>query len=332
MPAIEKEAFPGDARLDRSGMAQANRAIPMTSTTATADDTAAAQYRLGLLLVTLSTVAWSTAGFFARLIPLDAWTILFWRGIFGALAGLAFILWQERGHTWHAFASIRGRGIVFCLLSTAGMITFLGALKTTTVAHVSIIYATVPFMAAGLAWAVLRERVTRATLVASLIAVAGVAFAMGGALDEGTLLGDGLSVLLTMLMAMMIVLQRMKGEVDMVPAACLSALVTALVSLPFATPLNVTTVDMVNLALFGISNMGLGLILFTIGSRLIPAANTALIGALDAPLAPVWVWLAFAETPGINTVLGGVVVMAAVIGHILFERRQAARTVAPPTP
>jgi len=293
-------------------------------TLAARDSAAAAQYRLGLLLVILSTLAWSTAGFFARLIPLDAWTLLFWRGFFGAVGGLAFVAWQERGNTWRAFASIRGRGIAFCLLSSAGMISFLAALKTTTVAHVSIIYATVPFMAAGLAWVTLRERVSRATMIASVAAVLGVGFAVGSGLDEGSLLGDLLALGLTMLMAVMIVMQRSSGAVDMVPAACLSALVTAVVSLPFATPLEVTAIDLVNLALFGITNMGLGLILFTIGARLIPAANTALIGALDAPLAPVWVWLAFSETPGTNTVLGGIVVLAAVLGHILFERRQVA--------
>ena len=72
----------------------------------------------------------------------------------------------------------------------------------------------------------------------------------------------------------------------MLPAACLSALLSSLVSLPFAAPWSASPLELVDLALFGISNMGLGLILFMIGARLIPATQTALIGALDAPLAP----------------------------------------------
>jgi hypothetical protein len=106
-------------------------------------------YRVGLLLVTLSAVAWSTAGFFTRLIPLDAWTTLFWRGIFGALTGIAFLLVMERANPLLVFARIGWTGLLFSLLSTAGMAAFLGALKT-TVAHVAIIYALVPFLAAGL--------------------------------------------------------------------------------------------------------------------------------------------------------------------------------------
>ena len=85
--------------------------------------------RLGLLLVTLSTIAWSTTGYFTRLIPLDAWTILFWRGIFGALTALAFIIAQERAGTWRAFAGMGRTGLMFSLLSTLGMVVYLAALK-----------------------------------------------------------------------------------------------------------------------------------------------------------------------------------------------------------
>lgn len=286
---------------------------------------AAARHRLGLGLVTLSTLCWSTAGYFTRLIPLDSWTMLFWRGIFGALAGLAFVLWQERRGTVRAFTRMGHRGVIFCVISSASMVCFLISLKLTTVAHVSIIYATVPFLAAGLAWMAMREHVSRATLIASLAAIAGVAVAVGGGLDQGDVTGDLLALLMTVLLAAMIVLQRANGTIDMVPAACASALLTAAVSLPLARPLDVTAMDLLNLAVFGITNMGLGLILFTIGSRLIPAAQTALIGALDAPLAMVWVWLAFSETPNGATILGGAVVMAAVIGHIVVEQRQASR-------
>jgi drug/metabolite transporter (DMT)-like permease len=257
-----------------------------------------AQYWLGLLLVTLSAVAWSTAGYFTRLIPLDAWTTLFWRGIFGALTGLVFIGVQQRGGTWRAFVGMGWTGLLFSLLSTAGMAAFLAALKSTTVAHVAIIYAIVPLMAAGLAWLVMRERASAATLIASALAICGIALTVANGLGEGSLTGDVLAFAMTLLMATMIVaLRQSQAAVPMVPAACLSALLSSVVSLPFAAPLSVNPVELFHLALFGISNMGLGLILFMIGARLIPAAQTALIGALDAPLAPIWVWLAFGETP-----------------------------------
>lgn len=279
-----------------------------------------ARYRLGRLLVTLSAAAWSASGYFTRLIPLDAWTILFWRGIFGALTGLLFILVQERAGAWRAFSRMGWTGLSFSLLATAAMTAFLVALKLTTVAHVAIIYATVPLVTAGLAWVVLRERASPATLIASALAVCGIAITVANGLGEGSAQGDALALLMTLLMATMIVaLRRSRASVPMAPMACVSALLSSLVSLPFAVPMSATPVELFHLALFGVSNMGLGFILFLIGARFIPAAQTALIGALEAPLAPVWVWLAFAETPKTTTIIGGGMVLAAVMGHIVYE-------------
>ena len=299
------------------------------SVLATAARTAAEQRRLGLLLVTLSAVAWSTAGFFTRLIPLDAWTILFWRGLFGAATGFVFVLAQERGGRvggfWRGFVAMGWPGAVCTFLSALGMAAFLGALKLTTVAHVAIIYATVPFAAAALGWLVLRERAPPATLLASAIALLGVGVTVWGGAGEGGLAGDALALAMTLLMAAIIVVRRANPAVPLVPAACLSALASTFISLPFAAPLAADGRDLVALALFGISNMGVGLILFVIGARFIPAAQTALIGALDTPLAPLWVWLAFGETPGAAAILGGIVVFAAVIGHILVEQLRRGR-------
>jgi drug/metabolite transporter (DMT)-like permease len=281
-----------------------------------------ARRRLGLLLVILSALAWSTAGFFTRLIPVDAWTMLFWRGVFGALTGFAFVVIQE-GQNWRqAFTRIGRYGVLFTLMSTVGMIAFLSSLKLTSVAHVAIIYAAIPFVAAALAWLVLRERVSAPTLLASTAALLGVVLTVAGSSGEGSLVGDGLAVLMTLTMGgMMVVARAAPSTIPMVPAACLSAALTALVSLPFASPSAVSGPDLAYLALFGITNMGLGLIFFTLGARMIPAAQTALIGALDAPLAPAWVWLAFGETPGLATMVGGSVVMVAVLAHVWWENR-----------
>jgi drug/metabolite transporter (DMT)-like permease len=284
-----------------------------------------ARYRLGLLLVTLSAVAWSTAGYFTRLIPLDAWTTLFWRGVFGTLTALVFILIRNRGRLGGAFSGIGWTGLLFSFASTAGMAAFLAALKATTVAHVAIIYATAPFVTAGLAWAVLRERVSAATLIASLLALAGIVLTVARGLGEGSLYGDGLAFVMTVLMAVIIVIaRRAETRVPMVPAACLSSCLSSLVSLPFASLSAAGPVELLQLALFGITNMGLGLILFTIGARLLPAAETALIGALEAPLAPLWVWWAFGETMRPSTLFGGGLVLAAVLGHVLYENRKRA--------
>src|SRR5512135_3602200 len=108
----------------------------------------AAQHRLGLLLVTISALAWSMAGFFTRLIHLDTWTMIAWRGLFGGAGMIVFMLIRERSGFLGSFRRMGRPGLGFVGLSTLGMTVFLGSLQLTTVAHVSIIYATVPFIAA----------------------------------------------------------------------------------------------------------------------------------------------------------------------------------------
>ncbi len=279
------------------------------------------EYRLGLLLVTASAVAWSMAGFFTRLIPLDSWTLLAWRGVFGAIGLAIVILAMERRTAWRKVRDMGRSGWVFAIVSAIGMVLFITSLSHTTVAHVAVIYATVPFIAAALAWLVMRERSSPSAVVASLAALVGVILMVGlGA--EGGLYGDFLALCMTFCMAAMMVIARRFHNIPTLPAACLSALMSGLVCWPFGNPLNVSEHDLFLLSLFGLVNSAVGLALFTIGARLLPAIETALIGSLEAPLAPLWVWLAFNETPSASTFVGGLIVFVAVAIHVVVEARK----------
>ncbi|MEW9305289.1 DMT family transporter [Labrys neptuniae] len=276
---------------------------------------------LGVALVTASAILWSSAGYFTRAVPLDIAALLFWRGLFGAATSLAFILALEGRNTWRSFRAMGWVGLGFCLLSSLGMACFVASLRLTSVAHVSIIYATVPFVAAGLAWLVMRERASAAVLVASLFAVVGVALTVAGGGGQGSLIGDALALAMTVLVAAFVVMRRRFPDVPLVPAACLSALVPALISAPLMSSWPANADEVVLLVAFGVSNMGLALVCFTIGAKFIPAAQTALIGALETPLAPLWVWLAFGEAPGTAALAGGAVVLLAVVGSMIWEGR-----------
>ena len=280
-------------------------------------------YRFGVLCVTASAVAWSTAGFFTRLIPFDAWTILFWRGVFAGLFTAGYVVWRYRGDTLRLYRSMGRPGWLFAVCSAVGMTTFIPALKLTTVADVAIIYATAPFVTAVLAWIWLRERTGAATWIAAALAFVGVLVTLGGSGFGANLWGDLLAFTMTATVAVAMVICRRRRDIPMVPAAALSILFGSIVSLPWAHPAAPGPTELAYLALFGFFQMTLGLTLFTIGARLIPAAHTALIGALEAPLAPLWVWIAFSELPPRLVFVGGAIVMIAVIGHILIENRRS---------
>ena len=166
-----------------------------------------AGYGLGLILVTASAIAWSTAGLFTRFIPLDSWTMLAWRGIFGAVGIAAVILALKRRAAWDEFRRMDWPSWLFAIVSALGMIFFITSLKHTTVAHVAVIYATIPFLAAALGWLVMREKPTASAGIASLVALAGGALMVGFSL-EGVVFGHVLPFGMTLSMARMMVIAR----------------------------------------------------------------------------------------------------------------------------
>jgi len=277
----------------------------------------------GVTLVVLSAFAFSTAGFFTRLIDTDVWTMLFWRGLFGGLFIAGYIVWRERAGSVLAFRRIGRAGLVAAGCSTAATICFVNALRETTVADVLVINATAPFMTAGLAWAWTGARERWTTLAASLVALLGVVVTVGAALSSGHLFGNFLALLMTILISTMMVVIRRHRDVSMLPAAALSAFLCALVVWPWAEPASATGWNFFYLALFGTTQFGLGLLLLTTGTRLISATRSALVGALETPLAPALVWLAFDEVPPLATCLGGAIVLAAVVGDLLVTREKS---------
>jgi drug/metabolite transporter (DMT)-like permease len=285
-----------------------------------------AEHRTGILLVTAAATAWSLAGFFTRLIPLDAWTILFWRGVFGGFFIGLYVVSVYRGRTLAVSWSMGWPGLLITGFSALGMTSFISALKLTSVANVAIITAVCPFLAAGLAWVWFRERVTALTLGASLLAFTGITLTVAGTGGgRSSLEGDFLAFVMALAIAAMTVTIRRYRDVPLLPTACLANLLSTLVSLAFATPLSAGGMNLVYLALFGLVQMSLGLTLYTIGSRLIPAAESSLIGTLETPLAMLWVWLAFGESVSPHALIGGALVMLAVIGHVVLQGHRRLR-------
>jgi drug/metabolite transporter (DMT)-like permease len=279
----------------------------------------AAVHRRGFLLVSASALAWSAGGLFTRLVGLDNWTMAAWRGLFGAAGICVVMLLLRERDVWGSLRSMGWRGWLFVVQSALGMSFYLAALRHTTVASVAVIYATTPLLAASLSWFFFRERPARSALIGTGLALSGVVIMMGFS-GEGAVLGDLLAFGMTFSMATATVVARNFQGIPILATSALSSLLCGLVCWPLGTPLAVGTRDLGILALFGIVNFAIGLPLFTFGARLLPAIETALIGALDAPLAPLWVWLVFRETPSAATLFGGALVFFAVAMHLFAGR------------
>jgi drug/metabolite transporter (DMT)-like permease len=272
---------------------------------------------LGTLLLIASATAYSTAGFFTRLIHVDAWTLLFWRGLFGGGFLAIVVALQQRGRIWPAIRAMGWEGVLVALCSAVATVCFLNAMRLTAVADVMVIDAAIPFVTAALAWLILGERESVWTLGATAVAFAGMAIMAGPSVMHGHFFGDALAFAMVVLMALVIVLIRRKKGVNMVPAVCASAFLCSLIVWPLASPLQVDAASFGLLALFGVSQFGMGLLLLAFGTPLVSATRGALLGVLQTPLATLWVWLAFAEQPALLTLIGGGIVLAAVVADML---------------
>lgn len=293
----------------------------------TATGSPVAHHRLGILLVFVSTIAWSSAGLFVRLLPYDVWTIIVWRGVFAILFIGGFVFWRFGWATVFLVRKLGMAGMIVVLCSTAAITLFPAAFQSTSVANATTILAALPFVTAAIAWGWLRERPSIPTLVASTVALAGIVIMLGPSAG-GPRLGDLLAFLATVAFALLTVIIRKNRHIEMLPVAALATLLSTLIALPFAQHLgDLAPRDYLAAAGFGLFPMTLGLMLYVMGSALIPATLSALINTAEAPIAAFLVWVGVGEVPATETVIGGTIVLAGVIGRLLYdwnlERRQA---------
>ena len=277
-----------------------------------------------MLLVAASAVCWSSGGLIARLVTTDPWTTTLWRCAFsapflmlaGGLVGSGGVVAQWR--------RIGRPGVLVATCLAFASTCFVLSLSYTSVANTLILMSIGPYVAGLLGWLVLGERVRPRTWVMMAVVLAGVIVMVSDSYGRGRLTGDALAVAMATAFALATVLMRRHPEIQMTPAAGLAAVLAALGAAPMATPFAVSARDVALLALFGMGQLGVGFLLFTRGARLIPVAETALIGMLETVLGPIWVWLVLRENPGAPALVGGAVIVTALVAHTLGELRLGA--------
>ena len=276
--------------------------------------------RRGQLIVALSATVWSTAGVLQRELALPVGTQLAGRAFFAMIALFLYSLAANDGEVVRPFRAIGRAGIGVAVSMAVASCTFIVALNHTTVAHVLFVQAASPMIAALIALVVLGEHVSRRSVTAMVIALSGVAVMVGDP-SGFDLAGDGFSLLMAFAFAVAIVITRHRRDVSMLPAVCLSQLLILVVAAPFASVSGITAKQWSLLAAMGFVQMGLGLALFTVGARLIPAAEVALISLLEVVLGPLWVLISVHERPDTLTLVGGAIVITAVIWQAVGEPR-----------
>lgn len=279
---------------------------------------------IGALLVFGSAFVWSFGGALARFLAVtDSWTVVFWRCLFASVFLLAFMLLRDgpRG-TVALFRAMGFPGLLVSLAFATASTCFILAIAHTTVANVVLIQASVPLLAALIAWFVYKERVSLFTWGAIGTVIAGVAIMVSGSLTGHiSPVGDALALLIAFVFSVTTVVTRRYTHVRMTPAAFVGCAIATVVALANAGPLAVSPADMGVLFLLGVANLGLGMVLFVSGARLIPAALAALLGTAETMMAPIWVAVIHGEIPNAHTLVGGLLVLAALIAYLTRQFR-----------
>lgn len=284
-------------------------------------------HKYGVLFVFAAGVLWSTVGLGIRLIE-DAvvWQILLYRSI--SLSLFLYVLIRVRSGE-NPFVQIRRIGSPAVIAGLSLVAAYSGgiyAIQNTSVANAMLLFATAPFMAAVLGWIVLREPVRVATWIAIAVAIGGIAIMVADKSGGVALMGSLAALGSAFGFAVFTVALRWGRTGEMLPAVFLSGLFAIVVTLAMCLGLGLSIVlspnDGVIAMGMGVFQVGAGLILYTLGSRSLPAAELALLSLAEVLLGPLWVWLFLGETASAYTLIGGTVLLAAIAGNALSGKRR----------
>lgn len=253
------------------------------------------------------------------------WQIIFWRNstMFLFLIGLLAV--RSRGAVVTAFRAAGKPGLVGGLILGAGNIFFALAIIHTTVANALFILSASPFISAILAWFLLREHVQRRTVLAMIVALVGVGVMVMEGLGAGRLFGNLMAVGTTLTHAGFVISLRYGRHTDMLPSIVIAGISAAIVAFAVGGSMAVSWHDFVLCAMMGMGAMSIGFIFFTMGSRHVPAAQVALLSLSEVVLGPIWVALMVDELPSVLTLIGGVLVLSAIVGQAVIGMRRAVR-------
>lgn len=279
--------------------------------------------RRGIAMVVASAVLWSTAGVFVRQAMLGTAAITLWRSLFAALTLGALTI--ARGGPRRLLAVRRGGwiAVLFIVTSIVSGTAYVASLRLTSVANVMTVYATLPFVATGIAFVWIRERVTRRFLIAGALASGGIMAMAGGARGAGDWPGIALAFVMTGGFALQLVAIRRHGRVDVMAFNAWAAALTVPLLAPFVHGPWPSAGQLVWCAAYGALTTGIAYVLALEGGRRVPPGEVGFISMLDVVLGPLWMWLVFGDTPGPWVLAGGGVVLGAVGWYLWSDRRRA---------
>lgn len=286
-------------------------------------------HQRAVLLMIIAPTLWSIAGVLTR--HLDAargFEITFWRSFFSAVfVAVALVAQQGWGGAAGTVRAVGILGILSGMMWCVMFVSFMIALTKTTVANTLIVMSVSPLLTAFLAWLFLKQQIPQRTWLAIIAAFLGILWMFicsMSDMDGQHLLGMLIAGAVPVAAAVnLIAIKRAGHGVDLIPAVLLGSVFSAALMFPLAWPLQASLHDIGLLAVLGFFQLGLPCMLMVHAAKSMTAPEVSLLALLEVLLGPLWTWLGAGEVPARETLIGGAVVIAALVFNELAAMQPA---------
>jgi len=268
----------------------------------------------GPLLIFLGALSLSFGGLIVKSFEGSTlWQILFWRSMFFSLTVLTFLILTYKKNTIKAFYESGLPGLIGGIVLSFGFCGYVFAMYNTTVANTNFIISLQILFLAIFGYLFLKEKITALTLTSIILAMSGVLLMVGNSLTPGELSGNLAAFSMPITFAVLIIIVRKFPKVDMVPAQFIAGISSCIIGYVLSTKIMISNHDIILGFLAGFFQVGFGFIFITIGARTTPSATVGIIMLSESVLGPLWAFLFVSERPSLYGLIGGAIILFAVI-------------------
>ena len=260
---------------------------------------------------------------FIRLSNTDTWGLVFYRGIIPFCTVFLGMLLIYRLNFFNILFASGYHGLIYVVTFSITNITFVVSIQNTNVANTLVMIATAPMLSAILSSIFLKEPPDKKTLISIIVTFLAVIYIFYDSIKLGNFYGDILGFITGLGLAVGAVTIRSAKTKNLVPAAIVGKLFVATFALLFIDNFALVGNDLIIVPLMCIMCVAIPFVLVTIAPRFIPAAEVNLFFLLETIIGPIWVWLVIKEQPSIETLQGGLIIIATIAIHSFLKLRNS---------
>ena len=243
----------------------------------------------------------------------NLWQILFWRSVFFSIVVLFFLLTTYKKNFFNSIYKIGLPGFFGGIVLSCGYAGYVFAMYNTTVANANFIIQTQTIFLAVFGYIFLKEKITILTITSIFLAFGGIFLMLGSSLTSGQMIGNIAAFIMPISFAVLILTVRKYPNVDMIPLQLIAGIGAIIIGYIFSSKIILSSHDLFLGFIAGFFQVGLGFIFITIGAKTTPSALVGIIMLIEAILGPLWAWLFINETPPLVVLVGGTIVLLAVV-------------------